>query len=164
MRQPPREVTYTDELLADGTVYRRYSDGRQEWRTKAAEGRASWHDDRGRTGVDEPLGPKIVKREFGDGMVIYGRENGFGRTVWSDGIMTVNRSRFGGRFGALVAGVAGTVLVAGLVYPPDSLAIGEEEALRAQGDPSSSGGDGSSGDTYSDWGDGDGGNDGGDFG
>ncbi|MCF8606494.1 hypothetical protein L5I01_24375 [Gordonia sp. HY442] len=160
----PYEATYTDELLADGTVYRRYSDGRQEWRSRNPGGEIQWHDDRGRSGTDVALGRKIVKRTHADGVVIYGRENGFGRTVWSDGVLTVNKSRFGGRLGAAITGVAGAALIGALVYPPDALTPDQEADLLANSATpgGGSGGDGSRGDSYSDWG-GDG-DDGGDFG
>lgn len=162
MTSKPYEVAYTDELLADGTVYRRYSDGRQEWRSRTPDGEIRWHDDHGRTGTDVALGRKIVKRTHGDGVVIYGRENGFGRTLWSDGVLTLNKSRFGGRMGAAVAGLAGAALIGTLVYPPEALTPEQEADLQANSGAGESSGDGSSGDSYSDWG-GDG-DDGGDFG
>lgn len=160
MPSEPREIPYTDELLADGTVYRRYDDGRQEWRTRTADG-VAWRDSDGNTGVDEPLGRRIVKRVHSSGTVVYGRENGFGRTLWGDGVLTVNRSRFGGRFGAAVAGVAGAALIGGLVYPPTFLTGDEEAALRAEPVPDGGGG-GDGG--YSPWGDDADMGDGGDFG
>ncbi|MBM7367516.1 hypothetical protein [Gordonia hydrophobica] len=164
MNPTPREVTYTDELLADGTVYRRYADGRQEWRTRTADGRVEWRDEHGRHGVDEPLGPKLVKRTDDEGYFFYGRENGFGRTLWSDGRLTVNRSKIGGRLGMAVAGLAGAAILGPLIVPPDAMSFADEEALRAMG-TGNSGGDGGGGDGgYSPWDDGDGGFDGGDFG
>lgn len=157
-----QHVTYTDELLADGTVHRRYSDGRREWRSRGA-GFVSWRDDRGADGRDEPLGTRLVKRVYGNGAVVYGRECGYGRTLWGDGVLTVNRSSFGGRVGTILAGVAGGALLGGLVMPPAFLSPDEEEELRRQAASESSGGDSGSGDYYGDWGD-DSGDDGGDFG
>ncbi|MCF8610501.1 hypothetical protein L5G28_10095 [Gordonia sp. HY285] len=160
MTTAPHEITYIDELLADGTVYRRYSDRRQEWRNRTSSGEVHWRDDRGQSGVDVALGRKVVKRTYGNGAVIYGRENGFGRTLWNDGVLTVNKSRLGGRLGAAVAGVAGAGLIGALIYPPDALTPEQEADLQADGGTSQ--GNDSSGDSYSDWG-GDG-DDGGDFG
>lgn len=163
MNPEPREVTYTDELLADGTVYRRYADGRQEWRTRIDDRRIHWRDGYGRSGVDEPLGSTIVKRVYDDGVWIYGRENGFGRTFWSDGVLTVNRSRIGGRMGAVVAGLAGVGILGALIAPPDAMSFADEEALRAAAvGTGADAGDG--GGAYSAWDNGDGGFDGGDFG
>lgn len=101
------EITYTDELLADRTVHRRYSDGRQEWRSRGPDGVVSWRDDRGSAGTDEPLGRHLIKRTYGDGRVVYGREAGYGRTLWGDGTLTANRSSFGGRLGGILAAAAG---------------------------------------------------------
>lgn len=156
-----REIGYADELLAGGTVHRRYSDGRQEWRTRTPGGAVPWRDDQGRSGVDEPLGDKLIKRTFSDGSVAYGREAGFGRTLWRDGTLTVNRSSFGGRLGGILAAVTGAVVVGGLVLPPESLTPQEEQALRDEA-TADAGGDGGSGD-YGDWG-GPGDDGGGDFG
>lgn len=167
--QPRRENSYTDELLADGTLHRRYSDGRSEWRTRGEGGVVTWRNSHGVTGTDEPLGRRIVKRTFHDGRVLYGREAGYGRTLWGDGVLTVNRSSFGGRVGAVLAGVAAGALVAGLVMPPMSMTEAEEEKLRQQAQSTGGGDAGSTGegdDTYDDdWSDGEGGlDDGGDFG
>lgn len=161
----PREVTYTDELLADRTVHRRYSDGRQEWRSREPSGLVAWRDDGERTGTDEALGNRIIKRTYGDGRVMYGRDVGYGRTLWRDGVVTINRSSFGGRVGAILAAVAGGALLGAMVAPPDFLSDAEEEELRrqAQEHSASSGGGGGDGggDGYHDWdddndGDGDG--------
>lgn len=148
---PRLQITYTDELLADNTVHRRYSDGRQEWRERVAEG-VSWRDDQGNTGLDEPLGSKLVKRRYGDGSVVYGRENGFGRTLWSHDVLTTNRSSFGGRMGGVLAVVAGAGVLGALTVPPTSLTPADEDELRAEDFDQSSGSDGGSGD-YGDWGD-----------
>ena len=76
MTQPP-EITYSDELLADGTVHRRYSDGRNEWRSRGTDGRIHWRDDRGDSGTDERLGRDLVKRSHTDG------RTGYGWTEWN---------------------------------------------------------------------------------
>ncbi|MEV0109867.1 hypothetical protein AB0H42_26495 [Nocardia sp. NPDC050799] len=148
-----QQLAYTDELLADDTVHRRYADGRQEWRRRGPGATVTWRDDRGDSGVDEPLGRKIVKRTLRDGSVRYGRESGYGRTLWSDGVLTVNRSSFGGRLGAILAGVAGGALLGALVLPPMSLTPEEEGELRNQAAQSSSG-SGETGGDYGDWDDG----------
>lgn len=166
----PREVTYTDELLADRTVHRRYSDGREEWRTRLPSGGVTWRDNHGRSGTDEPLAERLVKRTLADGSVLYGRDVGYGRTLWRDGVLTVNRSSIGGRVGLILAGVAGGALLGSLVWPPDELSFAEEEALRQQlqtqqTNSTDSGGGGGGDGGYSDWDDSD--NDGdadGDFG
>ncbi|WP_109525134.1 MULTISPECIES: hypothetical protein [Nocardia] len=157
-----RQVTYSDELLTDGTVHRRYSDGRQEWRSRGPGTTVSWRDDRGTSGIDEPLGRTMVKRVFSNGTVLYGRESGYGRTLWSDGLLTVNRSSFGGRLGAILAAVAGGALLGGLIMPPDFMSAAEEDELRRQAATQPSGSDGGS-DDYGDWGD-DSDDGGGDFG
>lgn len=166
-------ITYADELLADHTVHRRYSDGRQEWRVRDGDRTVSWRDDRGGTGTDELLGRRIVKRSYGDGRrPLYGREGGFGRTLWSDGTVTVNRTSFGGRLGTLLrtavpaTGVAGVAGAGTLAAPPASLTAEEEDELRREAEAqasSSGGGEAGSGEGYDDWG-GDGADDGGDFG
>ncbi|MEU4842554.1 hypothetical protein [Nocardia testacea] len=148
-----QQLTYTDELLADDTVHRRYADGRQEWRRRGPGATVTWQDDRGDSGIDEPLGRRIVKRTRRDGSVRYGRESGYGRTLWSDGVLTVNRSSFGGRLGTILAGVAGGALLGALVLPPISLSPEEEEELRNQAAQSGGGGGEADGD-YGDWGDG----------
>ncbi|MFC8045237.1 hypothetical protein [Nocardia sp. NPDC057353] len=147
---PYRQVDYTDELLADGTVHRRYGDGRQEWRSRGPGGTVLWRDDQGRSGRDEPLGPKIIRRDHPGG-VLYGREAGYGRTLWGDGVLTVNRSSFGGRIGAVLATVAGGALLGALILPPLVMSPEEEEELRNQ---TASGGGSDGGDDgggYGDW-------------
>ncbi|MFD0345674.1 hypothetical protein ACFQ0M_05495 [Kitasatospora aburaviensis] len=79
----PRQLGYSDELLADGTVHRRYEDGRSEWRHRGAAGLVHWNDSTGRAGTDEPLGRDLVKRTRDDGFTEYGRDIGYGRTVWA---------------------------------------------------------------------------------
>ncbi|WP_280504356.1 hypothetical protein [Nocardia farcinica] len=157
-----RQLDYVDELLADGTVHRRYGDGREEWRTRGPGNLVTWRDSDGRAGTDEPLGPRLVKRTDQHG-VRYGRECGYGRTLWGDGVLTVNRSSFGGRLGAVLAGMAGGALLGALVMPPAHLSREEEEELRGQTDDETSyaglgavGAVGLLGVTggYDDWGDG----------
>ncbi|MEU3345086.1 hypothetical protein ABZ723_08790 [Streptomyces sp. NPDC006700] len=134
----PREIGYRDELLADGSVHRTYEDGRQEWRRRGPSGQVHWRDDRAGTGTDELLGTTIVKRTLADGTVTYGRDLGYGRTVWGRGeTLTINRKSFGGRIGA-VLGVAG-LAVAASQLPPLSLTPEQEEELRRQARSSSSG-------------------------
>ncbi|WP_236788542.1 hypothetical protein [Amycolatopsis sp. GM8] len=145
--RPRQEITYTDELLADGTVHRRYSDGRHEWRTRDASGRVHWRDDQGGTGTDEPLGRRMIKRTTADGSVRYGKDLGFGRTAWSDNVLTTNRTSFGGRVGAILAAVGIGATIAAIELPPAFMSPEEEEQLRqqAQASASQSSGDGGSG-------------------
>jgi hypothetical protein len=141
-----REITYADELLSDNTVHRRYSDGRQEWRSRTPAGTVSWQDNQSNAGIDEPLSRALVKRVYRDGTVIYGREGGFGRTLWGDGVLTVNRSSFGGRLGLILAAMAGGALLVGLAMPPASLTAEQEDELRRrQAQTRSSGSDDESG-------------------
>ncbi|MFF1907479.1 hypothetical protein [Kitasatospora sp. NPDC058218] len=160
----PRHLGYSDELLADGTVHRRYEDGRSEWRRRGADRLVHWHDSDGLAGTDEPLGKDLVKRRHTDGTVRYGRDVGYGRTVWARGeLVTVNRTAFSGRLGVVLGalGVAGAAAVAVSQFPPLELSEAEEEQLReqarAQAAGSSSGGDGGGGSS----GDGSSGGDGG---
>ncbi len=157
-----KTVEYTDELLADKTVCRRYDNGRTEWRTRIGETKIDWRDNQGQFGIDELLGEGIIKRTYGTNTV-YAREQGYGRTLWSNNLMTVNKTSFGGKIGAILAGIGGAFLLGSLVAPPLMLAAEQEEALRQKqlqqppsaADGSSSGGDGGSWD-YSDAGDSDG--------
>ena len=132
-------VGYRDELLADRSVQRRYEDGRREWRRRAGA-TVQWRDDRGRDGVDEALGERIVKRWIRPNGVLYGRELGYGRTAWSDGVLTVNRTSTGGRVGAIIAGIGAAGLLPAVVDPPLALTPEEEEELRQQAQSSSGGG------------------------
>jgi hypothetical protein len=158
-----REITYRDELLADRTVHRRYSDGREEWRTRGT-GVVTWRDNRGAAGTDEPLGRRLIKRTYRDGGVVYARDVGYGRTLWRDGVLTVNRTSFGGRLGVILAAIAGGALLGGaMTLPPAELSAAEEEELRREAQAQSSGdGGGGGGDTSWDDDDNDGGDD--DFG
>jgi hypothetical protein len=152
-----RQVTYTDELLSDDTVHRTYSDDRQEWRRRTAAGTVEWQDHRGNAGIDEPLGRRLIKRTYRDGRVMYGQELGYGRTLWGDGVLTSNRSSFGGRLGIILAAVAGGALLGGLAMPPQTLTAAQEDELRTEAltQPSYSGGTGAdSGASYGGWSDG----------
>jgi hypothetical protein len=172
--RPPKEITYTDELLADRTVHRRYSDGRQEWRRRGERGIVHWRDEHGGNGTDELLGQRIIKRIYPDGTVGYARDIGYGRTVWGGGeILMVNRTSFGGRLGTILAAVGAGALLGAVVAAPTFLTFEQEEALRqealrAQQSSGSSGGDGGGdwddSDDSDGFGDGDDGGDGGDFG
>jgi hypothetical protein len=158
-----REITYRDELLADRTVHRRYSDGREEWRTRGP-GVVTWRDNLGGSGTDEPLGRRLIKRTYGDGSVVYARDVGYGRTLWRDGVLTVNRTSFGGRIGVILGAIAGGALLGAMTLPPAELTAAEEEELRqqAQAAASSGGGDGGGAEVSWGYGDDDGGDD--DFG
>ncbi|MFD8984735.1 hypothetical protein [Streptomyces sp. NPDC059564] len=148
----PQEIGYADELLADGTVHRRYEDGLEEWRSRTP-GRPQvvrWHDNRGASGTDELLGNRVIKRTLADGTATYARDIGYGRTVWARGEkVTVNRSSFGGRMGVLLAGLGVAALAITAAHlPPLNMTPEEEEALRRQQEQSqasSSGGDGGDG-------------------
>ncbi|MGR4878254.1 hypothetical protein ACIPUC_02300 [Streptomyces sp. LARHCF249] len=150
----PQEIGYADELLADGTVHRRYEGGLEEWRSRTP-GRphsVRWHDNRGGSGTDELLGNRVIKRTLADGTATYARDIGYGRTVWQRGErVTVNRSSFGGRMGVLLAGLGVAALAITAAHlPPLSMTPEEEEALRRQQEQSqasSSGGDGGGGDS-----------------
>ncbi|MBP2580082.1 hypothetical protein J3A78_000560 [Streptomyces sp. PvR006] len=154
----PEEIGYADELLADGTVHRRYENGLEEWRrrTSGHPHLVHWHDNRGASGTDELLGDRIIKRSLADGTVTYARDIGYGRTLWARGEkVLVNRSSFGGRMGVLLAGLGvATLAVTAAQLPPLSMSPEQEEALRqqqAQAQQSSGGGGGdSSGSGYSD--------------
>ncbi|OLT11352.1 hypothetical protein BJF78_27100 [Pseudonocardia sp. CNS-139] len=150
MTRPYREVPFRDELLADGTVRRAYADGRQEWRRRGAGGVVTWRDNRGRTGVDELLGGRVVKRRIGETAVLYGRDVGYGRTTWSDGVLTVNQTSAGGRAGLIIAGIGAAGLLPALVDPPFAMTPEEEEALRQQQAQQASSGSGGSGDSGGD--------------
>jgi hypothetical protein len=149
-------VEYQDELLADKSVSRVYTNNRREWRTLTAEGRVEWRDSAGTNGVDELLGDGIIKRIVVGGQPVYGREQGYGRTLWSNNLLTINRTSFGGRLGAALTAIGGAALIGGLVAPPLMLTAQEEEQLRQQraAQQQSSGDGGSSSDSDSDWDDG----------
>lgn len=153
-------IEYSDELLADKTVCRRYSNGRIEWRKRLDENRAEWRDNQSNQGFDELLGDGIIKRTYG-GQTVYAREQGYGRTLWSNNLLTINKTSFGGKIGSILAAVGGAFLLGGLVAPPMMMAAEEEEMMRQkqlQQQSSSSSGDGGGGDwdDSSDFGDADG--------
>jgi hypothetical protein len=128
-----RTVTFTDELLADGSVHRRYSDGREEWRRRGPDGIVQWRDSVGGTGTDEPLAERLIKRTYSaNGRTVYGRDQGYGRTAWGDRTLTVNRTTFGGRMGVVLAAIGGGLLLGAIVAPPLALTAGAEEELRQQ--------------------------------
>ncbi len=169
MSEAYRTITYTDELQSDNSVRRVYSTGRHEWRRKLPDGTIEWQDTEGNAGIDDLLGEGVIKRTFSTGQVVYGREQGYGRTAWNapsgEIFVTANQSSFGGKVGAVLAGIGAGVLMGSLVPPPTDLTLAEEELLRqkqreqAQRDSSGNGDDG-----YDDYGDddfdGDGGFDG----
>ncbi|MFJ5924888.1 hypothetical protein ACIQF6_20025 [Kitasatospora sp. NPDC092948] len=155
MTQPP-EITYSDSLLADGTVHRRYSDGRNEWRSRNPDGRIHWRDDRGDSGTDERLGRDLVKRSHTDGRTGYGRDIGYGRTVWGQGrYVLVNRSSFPGRLGVVLGALGLGAGIAAAQYAPELLSFDEEEELRRAAERARARGDGGDG-GGDDGGDGDG--------
>ena len=149
-----RDVSYTDELLSDGSVHRRFSDGREEWRWRGPGALVSWRDNAGASGTDEALGGRIVKRIYSDGRAVYGREQGYGRTAWSDRTLTVNRTSFGGRIGTILAAAGAGFALGAIVTPPLAMTPLEEEELRrqAQANQSSSSDGGGDGDGDG-WGD-----------
>ena len=125
-------IEYSDELLADKTVCRRYNNGRIEWRRRLDDTRIEWRDNQSQQGIDELLGDSIVKRNFGNNPPTYGREQGYGRTLWSNNLLTVNKTNFGGKIGAILATVGGAFLLGSLVAPPMSLAAEQEAEMRRQ--------------------------------
>lgn len=152
-----RQVDFTDQLLADGSVHRRFTDGVEEWRRRGPGELVYWRSNQGVEGTDELLGRRIIKRQYTTGQVMYGRDLGYGRTAWGNGTITTNRTSFGGRMGAILAAVGAGALLGAVVAPPLSMTLAEEEALRqqraaAQQSSSSDSGTG-------DWSDGDGGSD-----
>lgn len=141
-----RDVSFTDELLSDGSVHRRFSDRREEWRWRGPGGLVHWRDNSGGSGTDEALGGRIVKRLYTDGRAVYGREQGYGRTAWSDRTLTVNRTSFGGRVGTILAAAGAGFALGAIVAPPLALtSLEEEELRRQQASQSSDSGSGCSG-------------------
>lgn len=162
-----RDVSFTDELLSDGSVHRRFSDGREEWRWRGHGTLVHWRDNAGGSGTDEALGGRIIKRAFADGRVLYGRDQGYGRTAWGDRSLTVNRTTFGGRVGRLLAAAGAGFALGAIVAPPLALSALEEDELRRQqqqAQTSSSDGGGDGGDGGGAWTDDNGGDSGDDFG
>lgn len=157
MKSNPNVLTYQDEVLADGSLRRSFSDGRHEWRRRLPDGRVEWQDSQGYAGVDELLGDGVIKRTFNNGQVIYAREQGYGRTLWQGGkVLTVNQTSFGGRAGMILASMGAGFLLGSLVLPPEFLSPEEEEMLRQkalQQQQTGQGSDGSvgSGGSSADW-------------
>jgi hypothetical protein len=137
-----REIDFTDELLADGSVHRRYSDGREEWRSRGEGQVVQWRDDHGNSGTDEALGERIVRRLYATGRVVYGREQGYGRTAWADGTLTRNRTAFGGRMGTILAAAGAGTLLGAVRPPPEALSPEDAEELRRQARQARQDGDG----------------------
>jgi hypothetical protein len=135
-----REVTFTDELLSDGGVYRRFSDGVEEWRWRDPEGTVWWRDNRGRHGTDEPLNSGIIKRTYRDGHVLYGRDVGFGWTHWSDRSLTLNVTGLPRGTVTLLVRVGPRTLLGMLPAPPAFLDPTQEQELRRSSDPGVGGG------------------------
>ncbi|GIJ44492.1 hypothetical protein Val02_13780 [Virgisporangium aliadipatigenens] len=146
-----REINYTDELLADGSVHRRFSDGREEWRRRGPDRLVHWRDNQGQQGTDELLGNRIVKRFYAGGQAVYGRDIGYGRTVWGNGTLTRNRTTFGGRMGAILAAVGAGAVLGAIVAPPMFMSPEEEEDLREQARQQVQQQAQSGGDSDSDW-------------
>ncbi len=131
MKLEPRVLTYKDEVLADGSVRRSFSDGTYEWRRRQSDWVVEWQDSQGYSGVDELLGDGIIKRTLSNGRVFYAREQGYGRTLWYGGrVLTINQTSFGGRVGMILASLGAGFLLGSLVPPPDYLTPEEEEMLR----------------------------------
>lgn len=123
------EVTFVDEILSGGGVFRRYSDGVEEWRWRDPDGVVWWRDSRHRHGTDEPLRGGLVKRTLLDGHVLYGRDLGFGWTAWSDTRRTLNLTGSPAGLAAMLARVGSQALLS-VRRPPPSLTPTEEERLR----------------------------------
>jgi hypothetical protein len=129
------EVTFTDEVMSGGGVCRRYSDGVEEWRWRDPDGTVWWRDNRQRYGTDEPVGPVLIKRTHVDGHVLYGRDGGFGLTVWSDGRRTLNATDLSPVLLALLVAVGFRALGHIVPAPPPSLSPSDEQRLRERGAP-----------------------------
>jgi hypothetical protein len=125
------EVTFTDEVMSGGGVCRRYSDGVEEWRWRDPDGTVWWRDNQQRHGTDEPLTGTLVKRTFLDGRVLFGRDLGFGFTIWSDGRRTLNVTNSPAGLAALLVRVGSQALLGVASAPPSSLSPTEEARLRS---------------------------------
>jgi hypothetical protein len=131
--RPQRVIRYTDEALADGTIYRRYDDGRAEWRTRESPDLVRWKDNQGGEGTDERLADGMVKRTEASGQVSWGREQGYGRTGWYGGqVVTVNTTNFGGRVEKILAAGGLAALAVAVVAPPFSVDAATESRLRSR--------------------------------
>lgn len=135
----------------DKSVRRAYSDGVEEWRRKLADGRVEWQNNRRESGIDELLGDGVVKRTKANGTILYGREQGYGRTAWSDGQLTVNGASTSGRMGELLTVLGLGLMVSQIIDPPLMMSWEEEEAIRQkaaqQTNTTGGGGDGGSSST-----------------
>ena len=129
------EIGYQDERLADGTICRRFEDGRTEWRSRRPDERVDWRDATGAQGVDELLGDNIIKRQHQDGRAEYARDQGHGRTAWANDLLTVNRTlQAAPRPGSSLADMLNIKEDRedrrDFVPPPAALTAAEEEELR----------------------------------
>lgn len=124
-------IEYTDELLADKTICRRYQNGRIEWRKRLDETKIEWRDNQSHQGLDELLSDGIIKRTYSN-QTVYGREQGYGRTLWSNNLLTVNKTNFGGKVSTILASVGGAFLLGSLIAPPMALSMEQEEEMRRQ--------------------------------
>jgi hypothetical protein len=124
------EVTFIDEVMSGGGVFRRYSDGVEEWRWRDPDGAVWWRDNRQRHGSDASLRGGLVKRMFLDGRVRYGRDVGFGWTAWNDGRRTLNLTGSPAGLAALLVRVGSQALLRVMRPPPSSLSPAEEARLR----------------------------------
>lgn len=126
----PGETSFADEVMAGGGVFRRYSDGLEEWRWRDTEGTVWWRDNRQEHGTDEPLRGGVVKRTYLDGRVEYGRDVGFGWTVWTDGRRTLNRTDAPAGLAALLLRVGSQALLGIVPGPPRELSPVEQTRRR----------------------------------
>ena len=77
----------------------------------------------------------MIKRTLSNGEVVYGKDQGYGRTAWNmngQRIITHNQSSFGGWIGGILAGVGAGMLLGSVIWPPDAVSAEEEEELRQQ--------------------------------
>ncbi|WP_174714087.1 hypothetical protein [Candidatus Viridilinea mediisalina] len=126
-------IGYRDELLPDQSVHRTFDDGSYEWRRQLPDGRVEWQDSRGLAGVDELLGNRLIKRTLANGKVIYGRDQGYGRTAWVSGtsrMVTINQTAFGGQVGAALLAAGAGFMLGPIMWPPEHLTPEEEEQMR----------------------------------
>jgi hypothetical protein len=122
-----RRIPFSDDLLADGTVRRIYSDGRQEWRRHGFGGVVTWLDSAGRVGIDEPRANRVVLRLIAPNTMLYGRDAGFGRTAWSDGVLTVNETSLKGLLIRVLAVIGAARLLPMILDPPRTHPLAEDD-------------------------------------